>query len=39
MKSLIWFTKDLRPYDHEGLQIALKESTGVIGVYCIDIDP
>ena len=38
MKTLLWFTKDLRPYDHEGLQIALKESTGVIGVYCIDID-
>ena len=38
MKSLIWFTKDLRPYDHEGLQIALKESSGVIGIYCIDID-
>ena len=38
MKTLLSFTKDLRPYDHEGLQMALSESSGIIGVYCIDID-
>ncbi|MAJ31880.1 MAG: deoxyribodipyrimidine photolyase [Flavobacteriaceae bacterium] len=36
IKSLLWFTKDLRPYDHEGLQTAIRESSGIIGVYCID---
>ena len=36
INSLLWFTTDLRPYDHEGIQMAIRESSGIIGVYCID---
>ena len=36
MKTLVWFTSDLRVHDNEVLLRAVEHSTWVLPVYCID---
>lgn len=36
MKTLIWFTQDLRTFDNSGLEWAIKQQHQISAIYCFD---